>query len=262
MATNLWENADFESGITGYVNWGGGVVSQSTEQAWHGTNSLKCISAATSQGTYNGIECEVSGSTQYTFSFYVYTTATMQLKSDLWDQAVGNVTQIANAEVTSESWQRVSATFTTGAGVRGMSWSIKQDTSNVNGIFYIDGIMLETGTPASAWVDSTVSVDITPSVLTTALQMYSPTVINSEIGLWDIGAYIYTGAETGVTINPPLLQTTIQIHDPVVYAVDVPTAIEPNLMTTQITMFNPTVSNRKTSIFNRAARLLHVIMRG
>ena len=110
----------------------------------------------------------------------------------------------------------------------------------------------------SAWPGAVSSgVEIAPGTLTTALQMFNPIVKNNS-GLWDMGPYIYTEAETGVAINPPLLQTQLQIHDPVVYAVDVPTAVAPPLLQTNIQMFNPTVNAGKFR--NRICSMLHLIM--
>ena len=114
----------------------------------------------------------------------------------------------------------------------------------------------------SGWlgpVGGGVSVDITPSVLTTDLVMLNPVVGNpSQAESWDMGPYIYTEAGTGVAITPPLLQTQLQMHDPAVYAVDVPTAVAPPLLQTNIQMLNPTVNVGKFR--NRICSMLHLIM--
>jgi len=109
----------------------------------------------------------------------------------------------------------------------------------------------------TSWVGSTsAGVDITPAVLTSSITAYNPTVV---AGIqWDMGPFVYVGEETGVSVVPQLLQTTIQIHDPVVYAVDVPTAVAPPLLQTSIKMFNPTVNVGKFR--NRIASMLHLIM--
>jgi len=110
------------------------------------------------------------------------------------------------------------------------------------------------------WVGaSEVAVDITPPVLTTSISIYDP-VVTGNLMSWDMGAYIYAEAGSGVAIAPPLLQTQIQIFDPVVYAVDVPTAITPNLMTTQLTMLSPHVSVTTGQSGSKICRFLHLVM--
>jgi len=187
--------------------------------------------------------------------------------------------------ISNNTWYRLEVHFVAGTGADGGievkldGISLVSDFSRDCSAYAIDSLRVGTfyGTEIASgevyfddvevndadWPHAAGAVNITPPLLTTNIAIHNPVVTAAnKAEEWDIGPYIYTEGGTSVAINPPTLQTTIQIHDPVVYAVDVPTAIEPNLMTTQITMFNPTVSNRKTSIFNRAARLLHVIMRG
>ena len=115
----------------------------------------------------------------------------------------------------------------------------------------------------TAWVGAVASgVDITPPLLTTELAIFNPVVTNAnEAEAWDMGPFVYTVTGTTTAVNPPSLQTSLQIHNPVVYAVDYPTAIAPNLMTTSLTMFNPTVTTQ-IPIFNRIAKIFHLIMRG
>lgn len=91
-------------------------------------------------------------------------------------------------------------------------------------------------------VETATPVEITPPLLTTSLAIYNPTVENETIGLWDMGPFIYGAESGGVDVYPPKLASLLTMHSPVVYAVDVPTAVTPNLVTSQLTMLSPTVT--------------------
>ena len=73
MATNLWPNADLESGIDDWTLKDAATILHSTTRAWQETYSLEID---TNGGTYSGatsdIKSIVEESTQYTFSFYYW----------------------------------------------------------------------------------------------------------------------------------------------------------------------------------------------
>jgi len=258
MAVNLWPNADLESGIDEWNPVGVATLSHSSAQAWEQTYSLQIIPG----GTYNEAESDplpISGSTQYTASWYFKTNSEVQI----WDSKVrdqdGNTIRQDNANTyTADTWTRIELTFTTGADDTAIKLMQRSGSNNdVGSIGWVDGIMLETGASASEWTNYVeADVNVTPPSLAMSLQIYDPVVAVSTP--WDIGPYIYTTSSGGVSVNPPLLQTTIQIHDPVVYAVDVPTAVAPPLLQTNIQMFNPAVN--VGTFRNRIASMLHLIM--
>jgi len=258
MATNLWPNASIETGISEWTPTVGITPSHATTQAWDQTYSLGLLTT----GDYKSVKSDaigISESTQYTFSFYVYpTNATTVIEIGLYDQDDNDLFGHVASTYTADEWTRVSITKTMGSGDTGVKARF-QKNSGTNAIFYIDGIMLETGASASEWADYIVAgTDVAPPLLTTSLQIQNPTVANSAP--WDMGAYIYYESSGGVEVFPPLLRTQLAIFDPVVYAVDVPTAVAPPLLQTSIQMFNPTVNVGKFR--NRICSLLHLIMRG
>jgi len=194
----------------------------------------------------------------------------------------GNTTVAPEVDVVFNQWYLVEAHWKAGTGADGGAEvkidgvSISSDFTGAQSASRIDGIRVgATGVGSmvptadselyfddfasddTAWVGSTsTGVDITPAVLTSSITAYNPTVVAGIS--WDMGPFVYTGEETGVAIVPQLLQTQLQIHDPVVYAVDVPTAITPNLMETTIQMLNPTVN--VGTFRNRICSMLHLIM--
>ena len=264
MAVNLWPNADLESGISEWNVQSAATLTSSTAQSWStdgGTHSLLIEYAGTYDGTNSDVRSVVSESTQYTISFYLYSTSETQTYSVyVYDQDDNQIAVAGDWTTALNAWARKTVTFNTGAGDTGIKLNIISWTPYVGGELYVDGIMLETGASASAWVNYiSPGVDVTPPLLTTRLVMFDP-IVEASSQTWDMGpfALTYSEEQVGVAINPQLLQTTIQIHDPVVYAVDVPTAVAPPLLQTSIQLFNPTVN--AGTFRNRIASILHLIM--
>jgi hypothetical protein len=151
MAVNLWPNADLESGVDDWNLWTLGTLEQSSTRAWEQTYSLKY----TADGYYRGVISDVVGvdaSTQYTISAYVYIEGTLAFRAAVYDQDDNELAYWTPA-YTENSWSRISATFTTGAGDTGIKFGIKKHDSGDANVFYVDGIMLETGDSASEWAN-------------------------------------------------------------------------------------------------------------
>ena len=266
MATNIWGNADLESGIADWNSGAlGGDISWSTTKSNSavdsGTHSLKVDPTSNVRAGCLSDAVPVSSSTQYTVSWYINPdNAAINYRAEFFDQDNNAVSAVLDNTYTADTWTRVSKTFTTGVDDTGFKLGVRKNNVAGGDLFYIDCVMLETGGSASAWVPGGVQTVIEPPLLTTQISMFNPVVLDSNPTGWDIGPFIYAEAGSGVAVYPPLLQTTIQIHDPVVYAVDVPTAIAPNLMTTQLTMLSPRVSVTTGQSGSKICRFLHLVM--
>ena len=262
MAINLWPNASFESGVDDW-NLSGSLdpIGWSTEQAWDSTHSMKVSGFGQFEGVISDVKSVVSGGTQYTLSMYGYKTGTTQTYALRINDQDGNQISAASTEtINTGEWTRFDRTFTTGADDTGIIVWLYANSGGDLGSVYYDGVMLETGASASEWVDYiTDDVSILAPSLAMSTVIYNP-VVTASTNVWDAGAYIYAAPESGVNVAPPSLQTTIQIHNPVVYAVDVPTAIAPNLMTTQLTMLSPRVSVTTGQSGSKICRFLHLVM--
>ena len=263
MAVNLWSNADLETGIDDWAAEAFATLAQSTDYSWTtdgGTHSLK-ISGANNYAGAKSVAKDVTELTEYTISYYVYPIdGATSFRNRVLDQDDNIIAVNATATYTQDTWTRVERTFTTDAGDTGVKIFFTRNNDASEADFYIDGVMLETGSSASEWTNYVeADVNVTPPSLAMSTVIYNP-VVTASTSVWDAGAYIYAAPESGVNVTPPSLQTTIQIHDPVVYAVDVPTAVAPPLLQTNIQMFNPTVSVGRFR--NRVCSMLHLIMRG
>ena len=200
-----------------------------------------------------------------------------------WWNGSGNVIPSMNESITLNQWYLVELHWKAGDGASG-GCELKIDGVSIASDFYgaqsaarCDIIRAganagASGVPTSdselywddfasddaGWVGAIgAGVEIAPTLLTSELNIYNP-VVSAGSSTWDMGPYVYTITGTTTAVNPPSLQTSLQIHNPVVYAVDYPTAIAPPLLQTSIQMFNPTVN---TGTFrNRIASMLHLIM--
>jgi len=154
MATNLWENADLESGIADWNDGSNSTISSDSSIYWEGAKSLKCV--VPSNGTVefrSDVKYIVEESTIYTVSAYWYVTnADLEMVIVVKDQG-GSFINNGLVSGTADTWHRVTCAFQTGAGDTGIKIEFQKEQSAEVGDFYIDGIMLETGSSASTWVD-------------------------------------------------------------------------------------------------------------
>ena len=264
MATNLWPNADFESGVSDW-HAGSGTGTQSSEQAFEQTYSLKWTPTDAAYANWESdAKTIVSPSTDYVVSIYFYPTTTHDYQLQVYGDVEGLIGTASPGNLTGGEWTRVEVAVTTGASDSALNLRVRKANNVDLDPVYLDAVMVETGSgAASAWANyvSGATTAINPQLLTTSISMFNPLVTNVSPTLeWDAGAYIYTGDASGVSIAPPVLRTQLAIHNPVVYAVDVPTAITPNLMTTQLTMLSPSVSVTTGQSGSRICRFLHLVM--
>jgi len=155
MATNLWENADLESGIADWNDGLNSTISSDSSIYWEGAKSLKCV--VPSNGTVefrSDVKYIVEESTIYNVSAYWYVTnADLEMVIVVKDQD-GNFINNGLVSGTADTWHRVTCAFQTGAGDTGIKIEFQKfgSTSEV-GDFYIDGVMAEIGSSTSSWVN-------------------------------------------------------------------------------------------------------------
>ena len=216
MAVNLWPNADLEEATA--PDWqpeSDAVKTWSDFLSWEQTYSTKGVINGAYDGLKTTVKSIVSASTQYTVSFYLYpTNASMNMQVQVYDQDSNVLANGGFNTYTADTWTRVVTTFTTDVGDTGIKFRIVQDAGTETGDIYIDGIMLETGGSASAWVNYVAGVEFTVgNVGNISIASPDPTILvattftvgnvgNSSIagynpnttigtGLWEVGAYIY-----------------------------------------------------------------------
>jgi len=154
--TNLIPDPSFETGVGNWYATGGAAIAQSTTQKYHSDNSMRTI---TSTGTWEGTESNeigVDGSTEYTFSFYLYTThATEVFAIYVSDQDYNEIASAYDQSSTQNTWVRHSITFTTGADDDGVHLTVMKSDGGTAVTFYVDAVQLETGDTASDFVVGT-----------------------------------------------------------------------------------------------------------
>jgi len=201
MATNLWPNASLEWWITDWTLSNGGILAQSTTKAYDSSNSLRINS--NSFDNYAGATSDtqdVDASTQYTFSVYVNPDVELSIACTVYDQADGWL-QGGNTTCAANGWTRITRTFTTGEAATGVYVVISKNNTSSEEYWYVDGVMLETGASASAWVDyagGPALVELVIADCTTDLSCDGASPPSD--GLWDIGAYIYSSG-TGIVLE-------------------------------------------------------------
>jgi len=158
MAVNLWYNGSMEEDIVeggGWIGFQSGAVVQSTDQAWDQTNSLKVTPAS---DMTSGCASEqhlyiVEAETQYTVSCYIYPEESHDYTIVVDDQGGTKIDEVDTGALTADTWTRVSLTVTTGVGDYGIRIRILKNADANTDVFYVDGVMVETGSSASTWVD-------------------------------------------------------------------------------------------------------------
>lgn len=143
-AGNLITNPSFETDTSGWTARSSATIAKSSTQSYDGSASLGITTTVAFQGA--DYVFALSPSTQYTVSFYVYSPG--GIYNITWsDTSSRNCTSQTPA---SNSWTRLSCTFTTGASVT--SGKVGIQTSDATGrTYYIDAVRLETGALASSY---------------------------------------------------------------------------------------------------------------
>ena len=177
MATNLWSNASIEYGVSDWNSIGGASFSQSITQAWENQNSLKIEILEGSDGARSDVKA-ASAETQYTLSFYVYTAnASHAIDCRFLDQDNNNITTEYSNSFTASTWERVDLTGTTGVGDTGIKLEVRSNSGSAEvGDVFVDGIMLETGASASAWVDH----------ISSATNLWSNASVEDGVDDWNV----------------------------------------------------------------------------
>jgi hypothetical protein len=99
----------------------------------------------------------VSGSTQYTFSYYIRGTPSNQCRIYSYAGFTGDLVSQTNHTYTTNSWTRVTTTFTTNAATTGIYVYIcsRNAAASPAEVIYVWGVQLETGTAASSYIPTT-----------------------------------------------------------------------------------------------------------
>jgi hypothetical protein len=139
------------------VNAAGTTLTASTEQAWQGSYSLKCVCSGSVnfQGWYTGTNWKmpVKPNTIYTLSMYIKSTAEKTVKIDIFEktEAYGVATQTTSSILTcTGGWDRLSVTVTTGATTAFIAVGGRVGSQQA-ATYYFDGMQLEEGSSATTW---------------------------------------------------------------------------------------------------------------
>lgn len=167
--TNLVTNPSFETDTTGVQTYIG-TFSQSSAQAYSGSNSVEIVNnASPTGGYYGGIRQDVSGltaSTTYTISYWVYSATAQDI--NLYVSAPANENNTVS--VPANEWTRVSVTFVAGdvtepVYIRGKGASLT---------WYVDAVLCEEASTAEDYFDGA-TTDITASNETNILYSWTGT---------------------------------------------------------------------------------------
>jgi len=188
MAVNLWPNPSLEEGVSEWTPTISMTVDQSAAQAWHGDYSMSLLTT----GNYKSAKSDavpVSESTQYTFSFYVYPTdATTIIEIGLYDQDDNDLFGHVASTYPAGQWTRVSITRPTGTGDTGLKAQFTKQTG-ADAVFYVDGLMLETGASASTFpVNLWPNADLEAGIDDWNLEGGASEILHSSVKAWQ-GTY-------------------------------------------------------------------------
>ena len=166
MATNLWPNADLESGIDDWNAIGDGI-SHSSAEAWEQTYSLL---VDVDSGNYSGAESDykavIEPSTQYTLTAYSLSAgADNNLRMVVFGDDSGNL-GANNQTANSSTWVRFQVVFTTSVAETEIKFRITKNNHAGTVNFYTDAVMLETGDTPSTWENYSAGgqVDLTATI--------------------------------------------------------------------------------------------------
>lgn len=139
------------SGFNTYV---GATLQRTTSEKWQEKNSLQVTT--TGYNAWQGVNVNYQGeeiSGPLTFSFYLKGTVGTPLRVIVYDQ--DNKTYPLEGELkftASGKWERKTVTFTPTQPSNNLSLQITLDNSTSPTVFYLDGLQLEKGSQATAWV--------------------------------------------------------------------------------------------------------------
>jgi hypothetical protein len=152
---NHFPDSSFEVGRR--LIWGSdtsSTVSQSTDYANSGSNSLKVVTTTNVYGGTVNFDVAADASTQYTVSCYIYNTGTVNLDIFLLDQDKNTIASKTNQSSTQDSWVRHEVTGSTAADDTGTRLKVRKSNDATATTFYIDDIQLEKAASATAYTDS------------------------------------------------------------------------------------------------------------
>jgi hypothetical protein len=159
---NLCGDSSFREGIHWWETVGAPSPAKtwSTDQAYDGNQSMKVVSGT---GAYAGVDhargpIPISGSTQYTFSFYFYNTnGSVNYDFQARDQDENVIQANNNQSSTQDTWVRHTITFTTGSDDTGCFLFIRKSNDTTDVTFYLDAIQLEQAASASSYLECATS---------------------------------------------------------------------------------------------------------
>ena len=154
---NFVTNSTFETNVSGWqayaFGYGGGSVAQSAVQAWQGTKSALVTWPTFSGTSFIGtVPVDLVDGRTYTLSFYAYVPAgNPDVRATL-----GFLTS-SSYMTTKDAWTRITHTFVAGGLAFGVQHTVGVESASgttAGQICYIDGVMVEEGSSASAFTTS------------------------------------------------------------------------------------------------------------
>jgi hypothetical protein len=148
--TNLLSNSSFELNTTGWNNYSGGTIAQSSTKAYQGHYS--CGVTITSGGTRGIQSALITGLTPgaaYTFSAWIWAASGVVISSEMDSYNSGTYVNAGGySSITgSGAWQRLTATFTI-TGANALQLLLYDNASTT---FYVDGMQLEQASSATTY---------------------------------------------------------------------------------------------------------------
>jgi hypothetical protein len=156
--TNYIANPSFETGLTGWLQYGGtpnAVLTQDNTHVMFGSYAMKIAASAgiDGQGFYGGTQYFASGLTiglTYTFSYYIYSpvaTTGQQMNSYV---SCGSATNSSVNFDVAVGWNRISNTFIANNSTANVYPRIRGSASTN---YWIDGVQIEVGSSTSPYID-------------------------------------------------------------------------------------------------------------
>src|SRR5579859_237373 len=175
--TNLFSanQADIETDTTGFEGFVGaaGSLSRDTSQSWHGASSLKVV--IDGSGTFQYVVANIDASKfvpsqPYTLSVYAKAATGspglrffIQGDNDFADN--GNISSVQTITLSSSGWTRYSVTGTMPATLPAHTIGLRIDTGSPAQAltFWLDGLQMESGVIANAWIPGNTTAGIGPA---------------------------------------------------------------------------------------------------
>ena len=148
-----------ENNTSGFASYGvntfaGATLTRDSAEKWQGSYSLKVTTNGYS--AWQGVNVNYQGaalSGDLTFSFYIKAPQGTPLRVKIYDNTNSNYPSGNALEFTaSGNWERKSVTFTPSAGSGNLALQITLNNYDTATAYYIDGLQLEKGDEATAWV--------------------------------------------------------------------------------------------------------------